>query len=82
MTTKLDGALKRELLIGSDSYTLTLSPVGFTLAAKGRRKGIALTWTDLVSGQAALATALNASLTALPAAAKTQRRAKNKAKRE
>ncbi len=82
MTTKLDGALKRELLIGSDSYTLTLSPVGFTLAAKGRRKGIALTWTDLVSGQAALATALNASLTALPAAAKTQRRTKNKAKRE
>ena len=82
MTTKLDGALKRELLIGSDSYTLTLSPVGFTLAAKGRRKGIALTWTDLVSGQAALATALNASLTALPAAAKTQRRNKNKPKRE
>lgn len=82
MTTKLDGALKRELLIGRDSYTLTISPVGFTLAPKGRRKGISLTWTDLVSGQAALAAALNASLTALPAPAKTQPRTTNKRKRE
>jgi hypothetical protein len=32
------------------------------LAPKGRRKGYELAWVDLVSGDAALATALNASL--------------------
>ena len=64
MTTKLDGTLKRELLIGGDAYTLTLSASGFTLALKGRRKGLDVSWAELVSGDAALATALNASLTA------------------
>ncbi|MET1081482.1 MAG: hypothetical protein ABWY12_00245 [Burkholderiales bacterium] len=64
MTTKLDGELKRELAIGRQAYTLTLSPAGFTLALKGRRKGLDIKWADLVSGEAALATALNASLTA------------------
>jgi hypothetical protein len=34
------------------------------LARKGRRKGLEIRWADLVSGEAALATALNASLTA------------------
>jgi hypothetical protein len=29
---------------------------------KGRRKGLELSWKDLVSGEAALATALNASV--------------------
>jgi hypothetical protein len=64
LTTKLDGTLKRELLIGGDAYTLTLSANGFTLALKGRRKGLDVSWAELVSGDAALATALNASLTA------------------
>ena len=64
MTTRLDGTLKRELLIGSEPYTLTLSEQGFTLALKGRRKGLDIRWADLVGGDAALATALNASLTA------------------
>jgi hypothetical protein len=78
MTTKLDHDLKRELLVGKESYTLTITPAGFTLAPKGRRKGITLTWADLVSGQAALATALNASLTALPGPTKTKPLAKRK----
>lgn len=64
MTTRLEGQLKRELAIGGDAYTLTLSPTGFVLALKGRRKGLEIAWADLVSGEAALATALNASLTA------------------
>jgi len=64
MTTKLDGELRRELTIDETAYTVTLSPTGFTLVLKGRRKGLALAWADLVSGEAALATALNASLTA------------------
>ena len=64
MTTKLDHALKRELVIGEGTYTLTLTQRGFTLALKGRRKGLEIQWIDLVSGEAALATALNATLTA------------------
>ena len=64
MTTKLQGDLRRELMIGDQAYTLTLSPLGFLLTLKGRRKGLDVKWADLVSGEAALATALNASLTA------------------
>jgi len=64
MTTKLDGVLKRELSIGGEPYTLSISQQGFTLALKGHRKGLDIQWADLVGGDAALATALNASLTA------------------
>jgi len=64
MTTKLTGALRREIDIGGAPYTLTIEPDGMTLVLKGRRKGFALQWGDLVSGDAALTTALNASLTA------------------
>ena len=62
MTTKLDAPHKRELLIAGEPYMLTISPEGLHLARKGRRKGQELRWADLVSGDAALATALNASL--------------------
>ena len=64
MPTKLDRVLKRELAIDGEPYTLTLSEEGFTLTLKGRRKGLDIRWKDLVGGDAALATALNASLTA------------------
>jgi hypothetical protein len=64
MTTKLEGPLKRELEIAGTLYTLTITPEGLTLVLKGKRNGFALEWPALVSGEAALATALNASLTA------------------
>jgi len=64
MTTKLDGELKREIVISGTPYTLTIAPDKFVLALKGRRKGLEIRWTDLVSGEVALATALNASLAA------------------
>lgn len=66
MTTKLDSPLKRELSVMGKPYTLTVSPEGLNLALKGRRKGYQLAWADLVSGDAALATALNASLARAP----------------
>ena len=62
MATKLDKALKREVDIAGEPYMLTSAPDGLKLVPKGRRKGYELAWKDLVSGQAALATALNASL--------------------
>ena len=68
MTTKLEGSLKREVDVDGALYTLTISPEGLALVPKGRRKGYELTWHALVSGDAALATALNASLRVRPAA--------------
>lgn len=62
MATVLDKTLKRELMIQGRPFTLSLSPTGFLLAVKGRRKGLEIAWSDLVSGEAALANALNASL--------------------
>ena len=62
MTTKLDTQLKRELIVLGKPYTLIISPNGLTLTPKGKRKGYELAWVDLVSGDAALAVALNASL--------------------
>ena len=46
---------------------LTITPEGLTLVPKGKRKGYSLAWNDFVSGEAALATALNASLLVAPA---------------
>lgn len=62
MATKLDKALKRELDVNGAAYILTISPQGLKLVPKGKRKGQELSWKDLVSGEAALAAALNASL--------------------
>ena len=62
MTTRLSAPFKRELDINGDKYTLTLTPEGFKLVLKGRRRGIELAWTAIVGGDAALATALNAAL--------------------
>jgi hypothetical protein len=62
MATKLDKTLKRELLIDGEPYILAISPEGLKLTQKGRRKGQELSWKALISGDAALATALNASL--------------------
>lgn len=62
MTTKLEGPLRREIEIAGTAYTLTITPDRMTLVVKGKRKGYELEWSALVSGEAALATALNASL--------------------
>ena len=60
--TKLDKPMRRELQIGEQVYTLTIGPDGLKLVEKGRRKGLELAWTALVSGDAALASALQASV--------------------
>lgn len=50
------------MLVLGKPYTLVVSPSGLALTPKGKRKGYELAWVDLVSGDAALAVALNASL--------------------
>lgn len=62
MATKLDKELRREIDVEGKAYMLALSPEGLKITEKGRRKGVELTWKDLISGQAALAAALNASI--------------------
>jgi len=62
MTTPLEKTLKRELTIKGQAYIVAISPEGLKLTAKGRRKGLELQWESLVSGDAALAVALNASV--------------------
>jgi len=61
MATKLEKALKREVQIGEQPYMLTIDPQGLKLVPKGKRNGLELAWSALVSGDAALATALSAS---------------------
>ena len=62
MATKLEKALKRELAIEGNAYMLTIDPDGLKLVEKGRRKGLELAWKEILSGNAGLAAALNASL--------------------
>jgi hypothetical protein len=67
MATALDKPLKRAVIIGKEPFVVTISPLGLKLTEKGHRKGLELAWEDLVNGEAALATALNASLSNLTA---------------
>jgi len=60
--TKLDGEHKRELSNDGTPYVVRIDSEGLTIVPKGKRKGRQLSWRDLVSGEAALAVALNASL--------------------
>jgi len=60
--TPLDKPLRREVQIGDETYTLTIDPDGMKLVSKGKRNGLTLKWTELVNGDAARATALQASL--------------------
>ena len=63
--TRLDKPLKRELRLKKDAYVVTIDPDGLKLTKKGRRKGIEISWKDLLSGEAAMAVALRASLGAV-----------------
>ncbi|MBV8030910.1 MAG: hypothetical protein JO035_05325 [Betaproteobacteria bacterium] len=62
MATKLEKALKREIDIDGKPYMLTIDPAGLKLVPKGHRKGQEIAWKALVSGDAALTQALNASV--------------------
>jgi len=62
MTTPLDKTIKRALEIKGREYVVAISPESVKLTLKGHRNGAELRWIDLISGDAALATALQASL--------------------
>jgi Ni,Fe-hydrogenase III large subunit len=62
MTTPLDKTLRRQIRIKGQDYVIALSPEGLKITLKGKRNGLELAWSELVSGEAALAVALNASV--------------------
>ena len=62
MTTSLDKTLRRQIHVKGQDYIVALSPEGLKMTLKGKRKGLELSWNALVSGDAALAVALNASV--------------------
>ncbi len=62
MTTKLEKPLRREIAIDGEPYVVTIDPQGLKVTQKGKRKGHELAWKDFISGEAAFAVALNASL--------------------
>jgi len=62
MATKLEKPLKREIEIGGQAFIVTITPQMLTLVGKGRRKGVEIRWNEMISGEAALAKALQASI--------------------
>ena len=63
MATVLDKELKRQVTVDGVDYTVAVDPEGFRLTGKGKRKPeVQVLWRDLLSGEAAMAVALNASL--------------------
>jgi len=60
MATKLDKQLKREIDVDGKPYMLAITPEGLKLTEKGKRKGQELSWKNLLAGQSAQATVLNA----------------------
>lgn len=62
MTTTLDKPLRREIDVEGQAFTVVLDAQGIKITRKAHRKGIELKWTDLINGDAAVAAALNASV--------------------
>ena len=52
MATKLDKAIKRELVHGEKTYTITIAPGGLKVVEKGKRNGRELSWSSIISDDA------------------------------
>ena len=73
MVTVLDKELKRQVTVDGVDYTVAIDPEGIRLTGKGKRRPeVELRWRDLLSGEAAMAVALNASLTKRQAGTKPE----------
>lgn len=63
VATVLDKELKRQVTVDGADYTVAVDPEGIRLTGKGKRRPeVELRWRELLSGEAAMAIALNASL--------------------
>jgi len=71
VATVLDKELKRQVTVDGVDFTVAIDPEGIRLTGKGKRRAeVELRWRDLLSGEAAMAVALNASLSKRPTASK------------
>jgi hypothetical protein len=71
VATVLDKALRRQVAVDGVDYMVVVDPEGIRLTRKGRRRPeVELRWRALLSGDAAMAVALNASLSSRPSAAR------------
>ena len=67
MATVLDKELKRQVTVDGMDYIIAIDPEGIRVTGKGKRRPeVELRWSDLLNGEAALAAALNASLSKNP----------------
>jgi hypothetical protein len=64
MATKLDKSIKRELVHGDKTYTITIAPDGLKVVEKGKRNGKELSWASIISGDASLSEDLKLSVDA------------------
>ena len=71
MATKLDKAIKRELELDGQLYTVTIAPDGIKVVEKGKRKGHEISWRSIISGDAALTESLRISVDAMDPGAPT-----------
>jgi hypothetical protein len=63
VATVLDKELKRQITVDGADYMVAVHPDGIRLTGKGKRRPeVELRWRDLLSGEAAMAVALNASI--------------------
>jgi hypothetical protein len=60
--TKSEAPFRLNLRIGGKPYLLTVTPEGFRLVPKGRRKGVEMPWSVFVSDDALLYSELQASI--------------------
>ncbi len=60
--TPLHTTIKRAVRIDGVDYVITMSPEALKITQKGKRLGLELKWSELVSGERALALALQASV--------------------
>ena len=54
MATKLDKAIKRELVHGDKTYTITIAPDGVKVVEKGKRNGKELSWAPIITSDGSL----------------------------
>ena len=64
MATKLDKAIKRELVQGDKTYTVTIAPEGIKVVEKGKRNGREISCMSIISGDAMLNESLTRSVDA------------------
>jgi hypothetical protein len=63
MVTPLERPLRRAIEIDGKPYVATFRADGVTVVAKGRRKGIEITWKQILDGEIQLHAQLARSLT-------------------